>query len=266
MARMPVYFLSHGGGPWPWLMDEMGDRYALLHKSLQSIPSELPEKPRAMLLISGHWEEADFTVMAHPNPPMFYDFSGFPEKTYHIQYRALGEPVLAKRVAGLLAVVGLKASLNTTRGYDHGVYTVAYPMYPQADIPIIQLSIRRDYAPEAHLSAGRALASLRDEGVLIVGSGMSGYHDLRFPRDAKEKSMQFDGWVNDVLTKHTGVKRNQLLSGWEEAPAARSAHPQEDHFIPLMVTVGAAECEYATNIYNEVLMGMASTSSFRFSI
>ncbi|BEV08640.1 class III extradiol ring-cleavage dioxygenase [Methylophilus sp. DW102] len=263
MQKMPVYFLSHGGGPWLWLMDEMGDSYGLLHRSLQDIPAHLPKKPKAMLVVSGHWEEEDFTVMAHPNPPMIYDYSGFPEKTYHIHYKAPGAPTFAHRIMGLLASAGIGASENTMRGYDHGVYTIAYPMYPDADVPIIQLSIQRDYSPEAHMAVGRVLAPLREEGILIIVSGMN-YHDLCFPRDAKEKSRLFDRWITQTLTGQTGQKRSKLLTAWESAPAARFAHPREDHFIPLMIATGAAEDDTATVIYNELLMGMVFTSSYRF--
>ena len=142
------------------------------------MPDELRIKPKAILAISGHWETTDFAVQSNPQPPMVYDYSGFPEHTYHISYPAPGSPNLAQRVHGLLSAAGFPITLDDKRGYDHGVFAPFFVMYPEADVPIVQLSIRASYDPATHIAVGRALAPLRAEGVLIDGSGLS-YHNMR---------------------------------------------------------------------------------------
>ena len=174
----PTYFISHGGGPWPWIKDQMPGVYDRLEASLKSIPQEIGATPKAILAISGHWETRDFTVQANPHPPMVYDYGGFPEFTYQIQYPAPGSPQLAGRVRDLLSMPVSTAGLDEERGYDHGVFAPFFAIYPEANVPIVQLSILSGYDPATHLAAGRALANLRDEGILIVGSGLS-YHNLR---------------------------------------------------------------------------------------
>lgn len=264
---MPTYFVSHGGGPWPWLKKEM-PYFDALEESLQAIPKELGEKPKAILMISGHWEENDFTVMTTVKPPMIYDYSGFPEHTYHIQYPAAGSPAVASRVAELLKAYGIAVGENSTRGYDHGTYTTAYPMYPEADVPVIQLSIKKNYDPLAHIKLGEALRPLREEGVLIIGSGLS-YHNLRamFRRDpaVSNGSKEFDNWLQETLLHSSPDERVARLLKWADAPSARAAHPQEDHLIPLMVVVGAARNEKAAmNYHEDDFMGTIATSSFKF--
>src|SRR5512139_3286837 len=171
MERLPTYFLSHGGGPWPYLNGPFREHYRQLEASLKETARELGGKPRAILVVSGHWEAAEFTVMANPHPGMIYDYSGFPEHTYAVQYSAPGSPELAGRVQGLLAAAGIAARLDETRGFDHGCFAPLAVMYPDADVPVVQLSLKAGYDPQAHLAAGRSLAPLRDEGVLILGSG-----------------------------------------------------------------------------------------------
>jgi len=266
-TRMPTYFLSHGGGPWPWLKKEM-PFYGELESSLQAIPSQLSRPPSAVLIISGHWEEREFTVTSNPNPPMIYDYGGFPEHTYHIQYPAPGSPKLAERVQTLLQKSGIDAKLDSNRGFDHGAFVVAYPIFPKAEIPIIQLSMKQSYDPQEHLAVGRALTPLRAEGVLILGSGLS-FHNLRamMSRDpsAVHASKAFDHWLNQTLIDSPPKERSQKLINWYDAPSARYAHPHADHLIPLMVAVGAAEDERATQIYHEDhFMKNLAVSSFRF--
>ena len=261
---LPTYFISHGGGPWPYMKNEMPGVWDKLEASLKQLPNELPEAPKAILAISGHWEARDFAVMASAQPPMVYDYSGFPEHTYHVKYAAPGSPELAQTVHGLLKGAGLASSLDAARGYDHGTFVPFFVAYPDAKMPIVQLSIRADYDPAAHLAVGRALAPLRQEGILIVGSGLS-YHNMRGfgPRGAVA-SKQFDEWLTETVCESTGEARSNKLSAWESAPAARQAHPQEDHLIPLMVAVGAAEGEQAKRIYHEdAFMGGTSVSSYR---
>jgi aromatic ring-opening dioxygenase catalytic subunit (LigB family) len=261
---LPTYFISHGGGPWPWLKAETPGVYDKLEASLKALPGEMETTPRAILAVSGHWEESDFTVMSSDAPSMLYDYSGFPEHTYHIKYPAPGSPEVARRVLNLLSEAGIPARSDAARGFDHGVFAPLVVAYPEANVPILQLSIKRGYDPEAHLAAGRALAPLRREGVLILGSGLS-YHNLRaFGPQAKGSSHEFDEWLTEAVCGATGEERNRRLSDWSKAPSARVAHPREDHLIPLLVAAGAAEDEPGVRIYHEdSFFGGIAVSSYR---
>lgn len=249
-------------------MDEEARRpYARLEESLRELPRQLPAKPEAILVVSGHWEERDFAVMASAAPPMIYDYGGFPEELYHIRYPAAGSPQLAERTHTLIREAKLPARLNAERGFDHGTYALLAVTHPEADIPVYQVSLRSDYEPEAHLRLGRALAPLRDEGVLIIGSGSS-YHNLRRffgPRGRRDDSAQFDAWLGETLVESTPARRSERLLNWESAPAAREAHPREDHLMPLHVVVGAAEEESGRIIYKQKdFLGTIALSSYRF--
>ena len=263
--RLPTYFISHGGGPWPWLKGQMPGVYDNLEASLRDMPRQLGTTPRAVLMVSGHWEERDFTVMSSPAPPMVYDYSGFPEFTYRIKYPAPGSPAVAGRVQELLRGASFTARADDRRGFDHGTFAPLAVIYPGADVPVLQLSIRSDYDPEAHLGAGRALAPLRDEGVLIVASGLS-YHNLRrFGSAGRHASREFDAWLTEAVCGSAGEARSGKLRGWAEAPSARVAHPDEDHLIPLMVAAGAAEGEAGERVYHEdSFFGGLAVSSYRF--
>ena len=262
---LPTYFISHGGGPWPWLDGPFRRNFDVLERSLRETAGEIGEKPSAVLAISGHWEEPQFTVMSGAHPPMVYDYSGFPEHTYRIKYAAPGAPQVARRVRELLEGAGFAAREDAARGFDHGTYTPLAVMYPEADVPVLQLSLKHGYDPGEHLAAGRALAKLRDEGVLVMASGLS-YHNLRqFGPGAKAASRAFDTWLTQTLVKSNPAERVERLLDWSQAPAAREAHPQEDHLIPLMVAVGAAENEPAEVVYHQDdLMGGVAASSYRF--
>src|SRR5579883_151262 len=201
--RFPTFYLSHGGGPWPYMKEEARRPYARLEASLRQLPRELPRRPEAILMVSGHWEERDFAVMTGAKPPMVYDYGGFPEELYHIRYAAAGSPRVAMRAHSLIQQAGLAAHVDPERGFDHGTYSILAVTHPGADIPVFQVSIRADYDPEAHLRLGRALAPLRDEGVLIMGSGSS-YHNLRRffgPRLRRDDSVQFDSWLRETLVE-----------------------------------------------------------------
>lgn len=262
--RLPSYFISHGGGPWPY-MDGMRPMMRELERSLQDMPRQLGQIPKAVLVVSGHWEEAEFAVMSHPRPPMVYDYSGFPAHTYEVVYPAPGAPELAQRILALIAAAGLPARLDAHRGFDHGTFAPLVVMYPQAHVPVIQVSMREGLSPAEHLALGRALAPLRDEGVLIVGSGLS-YHNLRlFGPQGRSPSHAFDQWLQETLLAASPAEREARLLQWANAPAARTAHPREDHLIPLMVAVGAAHSEQATCVYHEdAFFGGLAVSSFRF--
>ena len=266
--RLPSYFISHGGGPWPW-MAEMHGAMAPLAASLRGIDAEVTAMsgapPRAVLSVSGHWEAPVFTAMASPKPGMLYDYAGFPEHTYRISYPAWGAPALAQRIADLLQGAGIAAAQDVERGYDHGTFAPLAVMYPQAEVPVLQLSLKHGYSPQEHLAVGRALAPLREEGVLILGSGLS-FHNLRLRGPGAEApSKAFDAWLRETLEASTPAARTARLLRWSSAPAARIAHPQEDHLLPLMVALGAAESETATTAHHEVMAGTGWTvASWKF--
>lgn len=267
MTRLPTYFISHGGGPWPYMTEQSGGMYDCLAQSLRDMPRQIGVRPQAVLVISGHWEEREFSVMAAAEPPMVYDYFGFPEHTYRVRYPAPGLPALAAQVQQLIQGAGFAARLDAQRGFDHGTFVPLAVMYPLADVPVVQLSLRVGYDPSEHLAIGRALAPLRDQGVLIVGSGLS-YHNLRrMGPPAALPSRQFDDWLQQTLISPDPQQRVQRLIEWQDAPAARVAHPQEDHLLPLMVAVGAAERDAAVCVYHEEgFFGSITVSSFRFGL
>jgi aromatic ring-opening dioxygenase catalytic subunit (LigB family) len=240
--RMPVAFIPHGGGPWPFVdlpMFEPGE-VAALKDYLRSFPQTLGVAPQALLVVSAHWEEPVPTVMSAPSPPVLYDYFGFPPESYEITWPAPGSPELAQRVRELLRSAGFETACNDSRGFDHGTFIPLKVMYPNADIPTVELSLIGRLDPDTHLALGRALAPLRDESVLILGSGMS-YHNVSrlMRRQGRIESEAFDAWLRDAATSAPD-QRSERLADWQVAPYARIAHPREDHLLPLMVIAGAA--------------------------
>lgn len=261
---LPTYYLSHGGGPWPW-MPQMHDAMQALERSLRDIPGQLGTRPAAIVIVSGHWEDPAFAVMSNAYPPMLYDYHGFPRHTYEVRYTAPGAPGLAARVAGLIEAAGLPSRLEPQRGFDHGTFVPLHVMFPAADVPVVQVALQHTLDPARHLALGRALAPLRHEGVLIVGSGQS-YHNLqRFGAPGRAASVAFDQWLQETLVDADPAERERRLVDWQHAPAARLAHPREEHLIPLMMAVGAAATEPAQCVYHEEgIFGGVTASSFRF--
>jgi len=240
--------------------------YAKLEAALAEMPRQVGAKPRAVLMVSAHWEEDEFTLTSGARPPMIYDYGGFPDFTYHIRYDAPGDPALAARTKALIESAGMPARLDAARGFDHGAFTPLHVIYPDADVPVVQLSLKTGLNPAMHIALGRAIAPLRDEGVLIVGSGLS-YHNLRqfFSPRAYGPSREFDAWLNGVLLGGASGDRAKLLTGWEAAPSARAAHPREEHLLPLMVAVGAAGDDMTELAYHEKdFLGGITVSSYRF--
>jgi aromatic ring-opening dioxygenase catalytic subunit (LigB family) len=264
MLQLPTLYVSHGGGPWPWV-DGLRQSHANLEAFLVAAPHRIGTRPAAVLAVSAHWEAPAFTAMSAPAPPMLYDYYGFPENAYHVNYPAPGAPALARRVQALIESAGLPAALDAERGFDHGTFVPLAVMYPAADVPVLQLSIRADYDPAAHLALGRALAPLRREGVLILASGFS-WHNLRLMSPAaQDPSRRFDDWLQETVLASSPEERTRRLLDWSAAPAARIAHPREDHLIPLMVAVGAAESEDALLVHHdEDFFGGVVASSFQF--
>ena len=256
-GRMPVVFLPHGGGPWPFVETPFGskDELASLADYLRSLRSLPKTPPQALLVVSAHWEESVPTVMNGANPPMLYDYYGFPPESYRITWPAPGDPRLAARVADLLAKAGFATGADPKRGFDHGTFVPLKLAYPEADVPTVQLSLKTGLDPAEHLAMGRALAPLRDEGVFIVGSGMT-YHNLRaFGPQASPVSETFDAWLRDTATR-PAAERDERLTAWTSAPAARLAHPREEHLLPLMVVAGAAGADRGTRAYDGTILGL----------
>ena len=260
---LPTLFIPHGAGPcffmdWTRGPADTWDRTAAW---LTGLIAGLPEPPRAILVVSGHWEAPVFTVGSAPRPPLIFDYSGFPEETYRLTFDAPGSPALAARVRELLGAAGFPTAEDARRGYDHGVFVPLKLVTPKADIPVVQLSLRADLDPEAHLAAGRALAPLRDEGVLIVGSGMS-WHNMRgFSPAFTEKSERFDAWLGVAIADP--ATRDEALRHWPQAPFAREAHPREEHLAPLFVAAGAAEGEPGRVAFHDQAMDVA-LSAYEF--
>lgn len=261
--KLPTLFLSHGGGPWPFMRDRVDD-FAGTFEYFQKLPSTLPAEPKAILSISGHWEEPHFTVATSERPPMVYDYYGFPEHTYRVKYPAPGSPELAQRVKALLGKSGIDIREDAERGFDHGTFVPLAVMYPEARIPVVSLSLRNTLDAQEHLRMGAALAPLREEGVLIIGSGLS-YHNLRALRmpSAGPVSDQFEAWLTEAVSSANIAERTERLTQWTSAPAARLAHPREEHLIPLMVAAGAAgesrgHLDFQDRVWN------VSMASYRF--
>jgi 4,5-DOPA dioxygenase extradiol len=254
-ARMPAIFLAHGA---PMLLDD-----ELWMRELAGWAQTLP-RPRAILMISAHWEEAPATLSATTSVPLVYDFYGFDEKYYRIQYPSPGAPGLAARIEALLAGQRI-ASARSQRGLDHGAWVPLVPMYPRAEIPVLQLSLPT-LEPKPLLELGRALAPLRDEGVLIVGSGFL-THNLRAldPRPAPVTpgwAADFDGWTAEALRKRD---LDTLLDYRAQAPGVRQSLPTHEHYVPLFVTLGAsAEGEHPGFPIEGWFLGSLSKRSVQF--
>jgi aromatic ring-opening dioxygenase catalytic subunit (LigB family) len=263
--RQPTLYIPHGGGPCFFMEWTHGprDTWDRMAGWLRGIPASLPEKPKALLVVSAHWEEPVPTVTTSAAPELVFDYVGFPAHTYELTWPAPGAPELAARVQELLTAAGIENRADARRGFDHGVFVPLKVAFPDAGIPTVQLSLRRDLDPKAHVAVGRALAPLRDEGVLIVGSGMS-YHDVRGIMTGRggEDAARFDGWLKDAVEKPPR-DRDAALEAWRSAPAAREAHPREEHLLPLMVAAGAGGEERGERVFRDEPMGIA-VSAVRF--
>ena len=255
--RLPVVYLPHGGGPWPFVNMGMGsesERSALSGylKGLRELPKA---PPLAVLVVSAHWEEPVPTVMSGAQPPLLFDYYGFPPESYALTWPAPGAPALAARARELLGSAGIESAANAERGFDHGTFVPLKLTYPDAEIPTLQLSLKAGLDPSEHLAIGRALAPLRDEGVFIIGSGMS-YHNMRgFGPQGRPASSTFDAWLRDTVTAAPD-ERDMRLKGWQRAPAARNAHPREEHLLPLMVMAGAAGTDRGRVSFHNTFLGV----------
>ena len=264
-VRQPTIFVPHGGGPCFWMdwPPPFGPHaWDALKDYLAGVLKSLPERPKAFLVVTAHWETDQPTVSVNPKPGMLYDYYGFPEHTYKLSYPAPGDPALAAEVKRLIEAAGLPVATDGERGFDHGVFVPFLILDPKAEIPVVMLSLRKDLDPAFHIKLGKALAPLRDQGVAIVGSGMS-FHDLRHFRDGDTSaSAAFDAWL-DETAKAPEAEREARLTHWDKAPSARACHPREEHLLPLMVVAGAAGASQGMRDFNAKIGGKM-ISGFRF--
>ncbi len=262
-SMQPTFFINHGGGPCFFLMPgPLRAVWRELEIYLRNFSNALSERPSSILVISGHWEEAIPTVNVSATPELLFDYDGFPDYTYRLKWPASGAPDLAVRVRELLGAAGVASAINERRGWDHGVFVPMKVMFPAADIPLLQLSMQRGLDPAVHLAIGQALKPLRDEGVLIIGSGQT-YHNMRgFSGGLRDPGAEaFDRWLRAAMVDSS--TRNQALIHWERAPGARAAQPHEDHLLPLMVAAGAASGEPGHVDFHGQALGKP-ISGFRF--
>ena len=255
-----VLFIPHGGGPLPLLGDK--GHQALVH-FLKYIASELG-KPSAILVISAHWEENIATVTSGERPELIYDYAGFPDEAYEIKYPASGNPQLAEKIVNLLQNNGVEAKVDNNRGFDHGLFIPLKIMFPDASIPCVQLSLLNSLEPKAHIRIGKALSELRNENLLIIGSGFS-FHNMSAFFQTKdspdEKNDDFENWLIDTCTNND-IPENQRelkLEQWSEAPSARYCHPREEHLLPLHVCYGICRST-AKLVFNGRVIGKKASA------
>ena len=270
-AALPTVFINHGGGPCFFMPDDgSGPFHANTWRKMASNLSQLAKLPgpnapkvKAILVASAHWETEAPAVTVAANPPLLYDYYGFPPETYEIEWPAPGDPDLAQRVKRLLTGAGFPNVLeNRERGFDHGVFIPLKLAFPAADVPVVQLSLVQGLDPKTHLAMGKALAPLRREGVLIIGSGMS-FHNMREFFGAEEGSVDaaesFDKWLDETCGEDGDASaREPRLERWAtDAPNARVCHPREEHLAPLFVVAGAASGERGRKTYADKIGGLA---------
>jgi len=245
MTRMPCMYLNHGGGPLPVL-----GRQPQVAELLKNIPSLLPATPSAILVVTAHWVEPTVSVSSGHSHQLLYDYGGFPPESYEYKYPAPGKPEIARTVTSLLEKENIPCRSDSKRGWDHGVFIPLMLMFPEAVIPVVSLSLHASLDPALHIRIGQALAPLRSQGVLIVGSGAS-FHNFGyfFARNDAQKSAGLshgttwnDYLVQTLTSSLTREERISRLTDWSSGPSALEAHPrgEEEHLIPLHVIAGVA--------------------------
>jgi aromatic ring-opening dioxygenase catalytic subunit (LigB family) len=267
-APLPAIYFPHGGGPCFFMDWDPPHTWDNMRAYLEHLPQDVGVKPKYIVVISAHWEEDEFTVQTTPEPELYYDYYNFPPHTYQLNWPARNDDSIAARVISAIADAGLPVRTEAVRGYDHGVFIPLLVAYPDIDVPVLQVSMKKGYSPEAHFKLGQALAPLRSEGALMIGSGMS-YHNLRaffhpLP-GGRNASHEFDDWLQGLL-KLESNDRLLALSDWAKAPGARAAHPREDHLVPLMVIAGTAGNDVGRTTYHEDSVGRTgiAISAFQF--
>jgi aromatic ring-opening dioxygenase catalytic subunit (LigB family) len=262
----PSIYLPHGGGPC-FFMDPPQDeptRWVAMAAYLRSLPSMLPNRPDALLVISAHWEMPRPTLLAAARPGLLFDYSNFPPHTYRLTYPAPGAPELAAKVQSLLGDAGIESDDELARGYDHGIFIPLKVSFPDADVPILQLSLQMGLDPARHMAIGKALSSLRAQNILVIGSGLS-FHNLGALNDPRVNApaQEFDRWLTETLCNVPPDRREARLAQWNRAPSARICHPHEEHLLPLMVAVGAASDAPGRHAFSGTIWGKA-VSAYHF--
>jgi aromatic ring-opening dioxygenase catalytic subunit (LigB family) len=255
--RLPAVYLPHGGGPWPFVDIGMPrSEVNAMSEYLRTLAHLAPSPPRALLVITAHWEAPEVTVSTGERPGMLFDYYGFPDAAYLLSWPAPGHPSVAERARELLRAAGIESRADAERGFDHGTFIPMMVAFPEANVPTVQVSLRAGLHPAEHLAIGRALAPLRDEGVLVLGSGMS-YHNLRGFRDprARAHAEEFDEWLR-AAAEAEPASRDDLLTSWTTAPRARDVHPREEHLLPLMVIAGAAGSDRGRRAWAGSMLGV----------
>jgi aromatic ring-opening dioxygenase catalytic subunit (LigB family) len=253
--NVQIVYFSHGGGPLPLLGDAS---HRAMVEFMKQLPSRL-KRPDAVLVISAHWEESLVTIMGAETPEMYYDYYGFPDEAYEIVYPAPGNPALAERIRSMLNDSNIKAQIDLRRGFDHGLFIPLSLMYPEADIPALQLSLLTSLDPSAHIELGKSLRELSSENILIIGSGFSfhnmnafSWHGSNTPDQANDS---FQNWLIEVcMNTLSQEEREQQLINWQKAPSARYCHPREEHLLPLHVCSGMAD-KPAQLIFDDYILG-----------
>ena len=258
--KAQIIYFSHGGGPLPILGDP---GHKAMVDFMKKLPSQLT-KPDAILVISAHWEENEATLLGGQNPSLFYDYYGFPEQAYEITYPAPGNPELANRIAGLLKKNNIPVQIDLKRGFDHGLFIPLKLMYPDAEIPSLQLSLMAGLNPSAHIALGRALHELMNENILVIGSGFSFHNQRAFFGQAlgspDPSNEAFQDWLIQTCTRQISqAEREKRLIEWEKAPFARYCHPREEHLLPLHVCFGMADGP-AKVIFDDQILGKRGTA------
>ena len=241
--RATILFIPHGGGPLP-LLDE--PHHADLNRFLRAYPAGI-DRPDAIVVVSAHWEEAEIAITAAEAPPLLFDYYGFPPETYQYEYPAPGNPALAARLQQLLQRGGIEARLDAERGFDHGLFVPLLLMYPEAEIPCVQISLSASLDAALHVRIGKALAELKRENLLVLGSGFS-FHNMQALTSKRDdaidaRNQAFEDWLRQTCTdsKLSEAERERRLADWPAAPHARYCHPREEHLLPLQVCYGIGQ-------------------------
>lgn len=255
--RAPALFLPHGGGPLPLLGDPS---HAPLTRFLSTQVPKMLNQPKAIVLVTAHWETSNPTISSADRHNLYFDYYGFPAESYKYTYPAPGRPGVARQVFDLLKQSGFSPQMDEKRGWDHGTFVPMKLVAPEAQIPIVQLSVLSSQDPALHIKMGQALEPLRDEGVAIIGSGMS-FHNMQLffagPRSGgKVYGEEFDTALTEACTSDSREQREKKLVDWANMPRARESHPvrRAEHLMPLLVVAGAGGNDKGKKIFESDMM------------
>lgn len=250
-----ILYFSHGGGPLPILGDPSHDKMIAFMKK---IPDQI-DKPDAIVVFSAHWEENKISIQSGSEHELFFDYYGFPEEAYKIKYPCKGDSDLANEIFRVLCENNIECKLDSKRPYDHGSYIPLIMMYPNADIPVIQVSLNHNLDPQIHIDLGMSLRPLKEKNILFVGSGFS-FHNMQAfdfkgleENDARNNTFQ-DSLIDICCKEEEHEKRLTQLKHWKELPNARYCHPREEHLLPLHVCAGIASSK-ANKVFDDYILG-----------